>query len=163
MEFDLVKKIKELEKTYTKESVGKFLDEYMNNVRYQGENSFNAFLNKTKVLVKKAGYVDENGTPYYPISYETFENLEKDGFLLNNKEKVEFEVLMAYLIVEKGNSEEKVREMNHRVGEYAKEKNISFMGAYKKVRSLKDEKTQARLKEIFEHYEEDWEETDFYE
>ena len=163
MEFDLTKKLKELEKTYTKESVGKFLDEYMNNVRYQGENSFNAFLKQTKVLVKKAGYVDENGTPYYPIGYNTFENMEKDGFLLNTKEKAEFEVLMAYLIVEKGNSEEKVKEMNHKVGEYAKEKNISFMEAYKKVRSLKNDKTQARLKEIFEHYEEDGEETYFYE
>lgn len=158
MEFDLTKKLKELEKIYTKESVGKFLDEYMNNVRYQGENSFNAFLKRTKVLVKKAGSVYENGTPYYPIGYSTFENLEKDGFLLSIKEKIEFEVLMAYLIVEKGIPEDKVREMNHKVGDYAKEKNISFMEAYKKVRSLKNEKTQARIKEILEHYEEDEEE-----
>ena len=149
MEFDLTKKIKELEKTYTKESVGKFLDEYINNVRYQGENSFNAFLKNTKVLVKKAGYVSENGTPYYPIGHDTFENLEKDGINLSDEEKLEFEILMAYLIVEKGIEPQAVRELNHKK---AKVKNIPFMEAWRKTKALQKPEVKARLNEIYKYY-----------
>ena len=149
MEFNLSEKIKELEKTYTKKSVGMFIDEYMQNAKYQGENSFNAFLNKTKVLVKKAGYVSENGTPYYPIGYNTFENLEKDGIKLSDEEKLEFEILMAYLIVEKRIEPEDVRELNHKK---AKVKNIPFMEAWRKTKALQKPEVKARLNEIYKYY-----------
>ena len=149
MEFNLSEKIKELEKTYTKKSVGMFIDEYMQNAKYQGENSFNAFLNKTKVLVKKAGYVSESGTPYYPIGYNTFENLEKDGIKLSDEEKLEFEILMAYLIVEKGIEPEDVRELNHKK---AKVKNIPFMEAWRKTKALQKPEVKARLNEIYKYY-----------
>ena len=154
MEFNLSEKIKELEKTYTKESVGKFLDEYMNNVNYQGENSFNGFLKKTKLLVKKPGYV-ENGIPYLEIPYSTFEKMREDNITFTEDERLEFEAIMAYLVVEKGKSFQEVIEMNHKVSDYAKEKNISFMEAYKKVRSLKTDKVKARIEEIFKQYKED--------
>lgn len=153
-DFDLAKKIKELEKTYTKESVGKFLDDYMSNARYKGENSFSTFLKNTKLLVKKPGYV-ENGIPYLEISYSTFEKMREDNITFTEDERLEFEAIMAYLVVEKGKSFQEVIEMNHKVSAYAKEKNVSFMEAYKKVRSLKTDKVKARLDEIFKQYKED--------
>lgn len=152
--FDLAKKVKELEKTYTKESVGKFLDDYMSNARYQGENSFSTFLKNTKLLVKKPGYV-ENGIPYLAISYSTFEKMREDNITFTEDERLEFEALMAYLVVEKGKPIQEVIEMNHKVSNYAKEKNISFMEAYKKVRSLKADKVKARLEEIVKQYKEE--------
>lgn len=154
MEFNLSEKIKELEKTYTKESVGKFLDEYMSNARYQGENSFSTFLKNTKLLVKKPGYV-ENGIPYLEIPYSTFEKMREDNITFTEDERLEFESIMAYLVVEKEKSFQEVIEMNHKVSDYAKEKNVSFMEAYKKVRSLKMDKVKARIEEIFKHYKED--------
>lgn len=152
--FDLAKKIKELEKTYTKESVGKFLDDYMNNARYQGENSFSTFLKNTKLLVKRPGCV-ENGIPYLAIPYSTFEKMREDNITFTEDERLEFEAIMAYLVVEKEKSFQEVIEMNHKVSDYAKEKNVSFMEAYKKVRSLKMGKVKARIEEIFKHYKED--------
>ena len=154
MEFNLAKKVKELEKTYTKESVGRFLDDYMSNARYQGENSFSTFLKNTKLLVKKPGYV-ENGIPYLEIPYSTFEKMREDNITFTEDERLEVEAIMAYLVVEKEKSFQEVIEMNHKVSDYAKEKNVSFMEAYKKVRSLKTDKVKARIEEIFKHYKED--------
>lgn len=148
-DFDLAKSMNELSKTYTKRSVDRFIDDYMANAKVKSQKSWGTFVNNSKILIKKGGYVSENGTPYYPIGYNTFENLEKDGIKLSDEEKLEFEILMAYLIVEKGIEPEDVRELNHKK---AKVKNIPFMEAWRKTKALQKPEVKARLNEIYKYY-----------
>lgn len=148
-DFDLEKSMNELNKTYTKRSVDRFIDDYMANARVKSQKSWETFVNNSKILIKKGGYVSENGTPYYPIGYDTFENLEKDGIKLSDEEKLEFEILMAYLIVEKGLDPEDVRELNHKT---AKIQNMSFMEAWRRKKALQNPKAKERLKEIYNYY-----------
>lgn len=148
-DFDLAKSMNELSKTYTKRSVDRFIDDYMANAKVKSQKSWETFVNNSKILIKKGGYVSENGTPYYPIGYNTFGNLEKDGIKLSDEEKLEFEILMAYLIVEKGIEPEDVRELNHKK---AKVKNIPFMEAWRKTKALQKPEVKARLNEIYKFY-----------
>lgn len=154
--FDLVKEINKLKEKYTSESVDQFLDYYTTNAKIIGRNSFNGFLNKQiekRLLVEKQGEIDENGFPFYAIPYSTFLNLESDGFYLTAKEKLMFEVIVAFLGVEKNKSLEKIVYITHEAGSIAKRTNKPYMECLRKNRLLNSEEAKKRLNEIYKYYE----------